>query len=175
MKIELPFSCQNIKSFKSRSIHLFDILLLFHLVIHIWPASEKHESTLLHTDVLNEFLTADHSCKTFFFEKTLNELGSSHLYASFSTFCVQIGQLFEAQWELKIDVILLRKRRFYRFQTFFKDSLCFEYLTNLYAKGAKISVKMWANKFFQKFFKNILLHINGWLSKIRSVHAYGAR
>ena len=25
-------------------------------------------------------------------------VGSSHLYASFGTFCVQIGQLFEAQW-----------------------------------------------------------------------------
>ena len=31
------------------------------------------------------------------FEKTLIEVGSSHLYASFGTFCVQIGQLFEAQ------------------------------------------------------------------------------
>ena len=32
------------------------------------------------------------------FEKTLIEIGSSHLYASFGTFCVQIGQFFEAQW-----------------------------------------------------------------------------
>ena len=31
------------------------------------------------------------------FEKTLKEYGSSHLYASFGTFCVQIGQLFESQ------------------------------------------------------------------------------
>ena len=31
------------------------------------------------------------------FEKTLIEVGSSHLYASFGTFCVQIGQLVEAQ------------------------------------------------------------------------------
>ena len=32
------------------------------------------------------------------FEKTLIEVGCSHLYASFGTFCVQIGQLFAAQW-----------------------------------------------------------------------------
>ena len=32
------------------------------------------------------------------FEKTLKEDGSPHLYASFGTFCVQIGQLIAAQW-----------------------------------------------------------------------------
>ena len=32
------------------------------------------------------------------FEKTLIQVGSSYLYASFGTFYVQIGQLFEAQW-----------------------------------------------------------------------------
>ena len=32
------------------------------------------------------------------FEKNLLEVGSSHIYASFGTFCVQIDQLFEAQW-----------------------------------------------------------------------------
>ena len=32
------------------------------------------------------------------FEKTLIEVGSSHIYASLGTFWVQIGQLFEAQW-----------------------------------------------------------------------------
>ena len=31
------------------------------------------------------------------FEKTAIEVGSSRLYASFDTFCVQIDQLFEAQ------------------------------------------------------------------------------
>ena len=29
--------------------------------------SQKHESTLLHTYILNEYLTADHSCTTIFF------------------------------------------------------------------------------------------------------------
>ena len=32
------------------------------------------------------------------FEKTLIEVGISHIYASFGMFCVQIGQLFEARW-----------------------------------------------------------------------------
>ena len=35
------------------------------------------------------------------FEKTLIEFGSSYLYASFGTFCVQIGQFLEAQWVLE--------------------------------------------------------------------------
>ena len=58
-----------------------------------YTAPQKHESTLLHTYVMNEFLTADHSCTT----KTLIELGSSNLYASYGTFRLQIGQLVEAQ------------------------------------------------------------------------------
>ena len=30
--------------------------------------------------------------------KTWIEVDSSHIYTSFGTFCVQIGQLFEVQW-----------------------------------------------------------------------------
>ena len=37
-----------------------------------------------------------------FFQKTLPEVCSSNLYASFGTFCVQIGQLLAAQWVLNI-------------------------------------------------------------------------
>ena len=76
-------------------------------------------------------LTADCSCTTKYFEKTLIEVDSSHLYASFGTFWVQIGQLVEAQWDFKlseefeINVIFLRKRRFCRFHTFFKDRRLF--------------------------------------------------
>ena len=39
-------------------------------------------------------------------------------------------------------------------------------------KGAKRSVKVGATHFYNSFFKNILLHMNGGLSKIRSVHMY---
>ena len=36
------------------------------------------------------------------FEKTLTEVNISYLYASFGTFCVQIGQFFEAQRVIEI-------------------------------------------------------------------------
>ena len=49
--------------------------------------------------VLNKFLTADRSFTTIYFWKNLIEVGSSYLYASFGTVCVQIGQLFEAKWD----------------------------------------------------------------------------
>ena len=73
---------------------------------------------------------------------------TERIYASFGTFFVQICQLFDAQRDFKlseefeIDVNFLRKQQFYRFQTFFKDSLCLQKLTNLDAKGAKRSVKV---------------------------------
>ena len=70
-----------------------------------------------------------------FLKKTLIEFGSSHLYAYFGTFCIQISQSFDVQWyfklleEFEIYVIFLRKHWFYHFQTFFKDSLCLLKLT----------------------------------------------
>ena len=63
-----------------------------------YTASQKHESTCsIRTYVLDEFLTADCSCTTKYFWLTLIEIGNSHLYAYFGTFCVQIDQLFEAK------------------------------------------------------------------------------
>ena len=106
-------------------------------------------------------------------EKTLIKVGSSNLYAPFGTFCVEIVQLLVTQWvfkfseEFEIDVIFLQKQRFYHFQTFSKHSLCPPNLTNLDAKGAKRSVKMWATNFYKSFFRNVLLYMNGRLSKIR--------
>ena len=114
-----------------------------------------------------------------FLKKFFIEVGSSYLYASFDTFCVQIGPLFEAQWdfklseEFKIDVIFRQKQRFHRFETFSKGLLCLQKLTNLDAKGVKRSWKMWATNFYKSFFKNILSSMKGGLSKIRSVHWYG--
>ena len=52
----------------------------------MYNAQQKHESTLLHTYVLNEFLTADHSVEQNIFEKVIIKVSSSHLYASFGTF-----------------------------------------------------------------------------------------
>ena len=55
------------------------------------------------------------------FEKTFTEIGSSHLYASFGTFCVQIGNFLEAQW-------VFSKGYDDNFEFFrkFKISLCLE-------------------------------------------------
>ena len=50
---------------------------------------------------MNKLLTDDRSCKKKYFGKTLEELWSPHLYASFGIFCVQIGQLFAAQLVFK--------------------------------------------------------------------------
>ena len=66
------------------------------------------------------------------FEKILVEDSSSHLYASFGTFCVQIGQLFEAQWVfekcLKLVKSLFSKENDVDFEFFrkFKVSLYLE-------------------------------------------------
>ena len=60
------------------------------------------------------------------FEKTPIEVCSSHIYASFGNYCVQIGQLFEVQWDFKltekieIDDIFLRRQLIVDFQTYSK-------------------------------------------------------
>ena len=77
------------------------------------------------------------------FEKIHIEVGSSHLYAPFGTFCVQFGQILEAQrvFEkcLKTVKLLFSKENDVDFEFFrkFKVSLRLENLTNLDAKGAK--------------------------------------
>ena len=47
--------------------------------------------------VLNDFLLPEIRLQPNIFEKTFIEVGSLHLHASFDTFCVQIGQVLEAQ------------------------------------------------------------------------------
>ena len=113
-----------------------------------------------------------------FLKKTHIEVGRSNLYASFGTFCLKIGQFLEAQWVFekcfKTVKSLFSKENDVDFEFFrnFKISLCLEKLTNLKAKGAKRSVKMWTINFYKIFFKNIFLYMNSQLSKIRSVHTY---
>ena len=99
------------------------------------------------------------------FLKKLIKVGSSHLYASFGTYCVKIGKLFNSQWKFILsedfekDDFFFRKQRFDRFQTFFKDSLCVQLLTNLDAKCFKRSVKMWATNCYKSFFqKNVVVN-----------------
>ena len=48
------------------------------------------------------------------FENTLIEVCSSYIYASCDTFCVQIGQLFEARWAFKNSEEFRNQRHFLR-------------------------------------------------------------
>ena len=112
------------------------------------------------------------------FEKVPVKVGSSYLYASFGTFCVQIGQWLEAQWVfekcLKTVKMLFLKENEVDSEFFwtFKISLRLEWLTNLNAECTKRSVKIWAINYYKNFLLNILMHMNGRWSKIRSVHTY---
>ena len=93
------------------------------------------------------------------FDKNILEVGTSNLYASFGTFCVQIGQFFEAQWVFEKclktvkSVFLKENIANFEFIWMYKNLLCLESLTNLNAKGVKGSVKMWATIFCKRSFK----------------------
>ena len=66
----------------------------FNYISCSYTDSQKHESTLLHTNFWRPTIHVQQNI----FGKTLIEGGSSHLYASFGTFCVQFGQFLETQW-----------------------------------------------------------------------------
>ena len=113
----------------------------------LYNASQKYESTLIHIYVLNEFLIAYHS------------------------FCVQIGQIFVVQWLfenfLKTVKSLFLNENVVNFEFFikFKVSLCLKGLTNLVAKGAKRSVKMWATNIYKSFWKSFFPFFCSWTVK----------
>ena len=142
-----------------------------------YTASQKHESYSI-SKCWTNFWQPTILVQQNIFIKTLIEFVSLHIYASFGTFCVQIGQFFEAQWDFKlseefdIEIIFLRKKRCYRFQTFFKGWLCLEKLTNLNAKGAKRSVKMWATNFYKSFFQKYFFVVSEWLVVKNSFSTY---
>ena len=112
------------------------------------------------------------------FEKKLLEACSPHLYASFGTFCVQIVQLFAAQWvfqqseEFEIDDILLWWQWLVDFQTVLQRLTVSWTINQFGRKRCQKSVKMRTRNFYKSFFKNVLLYMNGQLSKIPSVHMY---
>ena len=112
------------------------------------------------------------------FEKALIEAGSPHLYASFGTFCAQIGKLFPAQWVLEHSEELRNRRHFPSKRKICCYSSILQRLTvpqiiALFGrKRCKRSVKIWSTSFHKSFFKNILLYTNCWLPKIISVHMY---
>ena len=106
--------------------------------------------------VLNQFLTADRSWTVKYFWKSLVLDGSPHLNASSGTFCIKIGHFLEAQWgfEKCLKKVKFLKENEVDFEILwkFRISLWLKYLTNLNAKGAERSVKMWASSFFMSFF-----------------------
>ena len=110
--------------FDSRSLNAF-IEYRVHCLAKTWIYLTPYVCT-------EQILAADCSCTTKYFLKDSYKICSLNLYASFDTFCFQIGQLFEAQWDFKlseefeIDVIFLRKQRFVDVQEFFKGSLWLE-------------------------------------------------
>ena len=99
-KKSFTFESLNEKSAKSLSI--------FHYFQLEWDLSNNNQLRSKNSQnydklkifvFIDEMLTADRSLKTtFFWKKNQKKVGSSHLYASFGTFCIQIGQLFEAHW-----------------------------------------------------------------------------
>ena len=109
-------------------------------------------------DVLNEFSTGHISYTSKYFEIALIEVCSSHLHASFSTFCDQIDQLFEAQWVFEECLIIDKV-------PFSKESVAdFEFLWML--KDSKI------DQFEHKCWKIRSVKMCIGLSKIRSVNTY---
>ena len=78
------------------------------------------------------------------FQKTVIKVRSSHIYTSFDTFYVQIGQLIDTQCTFKLSKEFdcgarhfLRIWWFIDFQIFFRKSPCQEWLTNQDAKWTK--------------------------------------
>ena len=59
---ELPEDKEGLKIVKSKLRQIFEVIIK-----PCFRNSQKHESTLLHTYVLNEFLTADRSLATKYF------------------------------------------------------------------------------------------------------------
>ena len=112
------------------------------------------------------------------FDKTLIEFVRSHLCASFGTFCVQIGQLFAAQWVFKHLKEFRNWRHFPSITAFCRFSNIFQRLTVpriCDQFGCKRCPKKHRDvnyKLLYEFFKISLFCLNGRLSKVRSVHTY---
>ena len=88
-----------------------------------------------------------------FWKSLESSVGSKSLF--FWYFCVQSGQLFEAQWAfeecLKVDKSPFSNENVddFEFLRLFRDTLCLYLLTNLEAKGTKRSVKIMATNFYK--------------------------
>ena len=129
----MPACIDCIVKTSDRHVYKISIVLLpFYLALKagdIFQKCQKSIPFLWMENLKCLILWIQHGRKQHIFEKNLNKCVA---HASFGTFCVQIGQLFQAQRYLKlseefeIDDIFLRKQPFYSFPTFSKDSLCLE-------------------------------------------------
>ena len=115
------------------------------------------------------------------FEKNLIEVGSSYLYASFGTFCVQIGQFLEAVSLRKMfenGKIAVFEGKCRRFQILSKSLKIHSTSNNWPIWTQKVPIETWRCELqtsMKVCSKNILLYMNGGLSKIRSLHTVLAR
>ena len=151
--------CLDIKSQTKSACPIMDesylwgrIQQLFSLMTsHVWMLSRASKQIYLQLGTLfhstrptktrknMNYLTPYVCTETIFWQPTVHapqnifsKVCTSHIYASFGTFCVQIGQLFEAQWIFEdvwksTDLCDLRKMSsISEFFRMFKDSLCRE-------------------------------------------------
>ena len=98
------------------------------------------------------------------FEKTFIEACSPHNYASFVTFCVQFGQLFEAQWVFKQSEEFRNRRYFRSMRSIFKHTSKTGCASNDRPKEAQ---RCGLQAFMRVISKIFFLRKNVWLQKIR--------
>ena len=88
------------------------------------------------------------------FYRTLIKVCSLHLYISLGTFLVNSSRHSESlkyAWKSTNRCYLRKMSSISEFFRMFNDSLCLEWLTNLDAKGAKRSVKIWTKNYYKSF------------------------
>ena len=106
------------------------------------------------------------------FEQTLIEVGSLNLYASFGISASKLVNYSRRSVSLWTFARSPNRRHFLsktaicRCSSILKGSRCLRKLTNLDAKGANRSVKMWATFVYKSFYKNTLLFTNCGLAKV---------
>ena len=128
---------------------------------------------------MNEFLTACALAihlQKYIFGKTLIEVFIPNLYASFGPYCVQIGQVFTTQWDLKHSEELRNRPQFPSTTAICQFSNILQRLTvppiieRFGCERCQKKHKGWGYQLLWGFFKNILMYINWRQSKIRSLY-----
>ena len=93
------------------------------------------------------------------FGKTLIEVCSLHLYASFGTFCVQIGQLFAPQWVFKHSEEFRNQRHFpsvivnCRYSNIFQRLTVSPMIEKFWRKRCQTKRKKWTINLYKSCFE----------------------